>query len=487
MKVLLIYPVSPAATWPRGLFRSRWVPTGVAQIATELRHAGHEVRVLVREEQLIKKRFDWAAADAELRQLLEDYRPEMVGLSVVTPALPETAAIAQLAKALVGPHVLVVVGGPHPSALPEQTLAECPAVDVVAVGEGEATLVELAENGVTQDVKGVAFRRDDRCVQTPPRPPSEDLDGFQPIAYDLFDMPHYTSAHPWLIRWLTLSATNLRTSRGCPNRCRFCAGHVVAGLGVRFHSPQYVLERMEDVVNRFGVEAILFEDETLGADPERLLELCEGIRRRDLHRKIRWSGCLRVGQAEPTLLAEMKAAGCIQIEYGFETGSEAMLRRLGKNTGIEENRRAVRLTRAAGMRVFADIMVGLPGETKEDLNATVRFLRWARPDIVSASRLTPLPGTPVYNELTDEQRKAISWDGYSYLDYPGFKINLTAMPDEQFEQAYRRFMKYVVRPMLDRHLLRDTPKGNQRRRKALRKKIRRFAVRHPIRTARLPG
>ena len=96
----------------------------------------------------------------------------------------------------------------------------------------------------------------------------------------------------------------------------------------------------------------------------------------------------------------MKAAGCIQIEYGFESGSTESLRRLGKQTDIELNRRAVELTRRAGLRIFADIMVGLPGETVADFEATVKFLRWARPEIISAARLCPLPGTPIYKNWT---------------------------------------------------------------------------------------
>ena len=485
MRILLIYPVPPPRAWPRGLFRSRWVPTGIAQIAAELRHAGHEVRILVREEQLMKAGLDWSAADGALRQLLSEFRPAMVGLSVVTPGMPEAGAIAALTKGLLGRDVLVVAGGPHPSALPAETLAECPDVDVVAVGDGEAATVALAERGPADDLAGIVFRRDGQYVHTPPRAPPADLDSFQPIPYDLFDMAHYAARDRWMIRWLKLAATNIRTSRGCPNRCRFCAGHVVSGLGVRFHSVQYVLQHIQDVVDRFGVEAVRFEDETLGADRGRLLALCEGIRRLDLHPKICWSGCLRVNQAEPELLAEMKSAGCIQIEYGFETGSDRMLGRLAKNTKVDQNRRAVRLTRAAGIRIFADVMVGLPGETEADFRDTVRFVRWAKPDIISASRLYPLPGTAIYDELPADRRRQLQWGDYAYLNNPPHGLGLADMTDDRLDELYGRFRKYVVRPMLTRHLLRDTPAGDADVRRSLRRKIRRFTLRHPIHAARL--
>jgi len=465
---------------------SRWLPTGLACIATVLRRAGHSVRVLVREEQLIKNGFDWNTADAQLRRLLDEFRPEMVGLSVFTSMVPEAGSIARLAKEVCGEHILVVAGGPHPSALPERTLRDCPAADVIVVGEGEHTMVGLAEKGLSKDVAGLVYRDGESFVHTTPRPSETELDRFGPPAYDLFDMKFYTQPTPWLIRWIKISATNLRTSRGCPNRCRFCAGHVVSGPGVRYHSLEYVTDQLTHAVEQFGVKGIHFEDETLGADRARLLELCERMRRRDLHKRIQWDCLLRVEQADAELLKQMRSAGCIQVEYGFESGSDAALRRLAKNASAEQNRRAVRLTREAGLRIFADIMLGLPGETEADIRETVRFLRWARPDILSASRLAALPGTPIYDELPPDVRDSLDWADYTYLEHPSTRVNLTAIPAERFERIYRDFDKYFNRPLMVRSLLRDTPPEDRQERRRLSKKLWRFILRHPIRAARLP-
>ncbi len=299
MNVLLVYPVPPPSHWPRGRMRSLWVPTGVAFLAAALRRAGHTARVHLRNEVLIKNGFDWKAADAHLREVLEEFRPQIVGLSVLTPAVPESRTIARWAKEICGERVLVVAGGPHPTALPERMLTECPEIDVIVRGEGEETLVELAERGPHPDVEGIVYRDGEQFVHAPPRANPDDLDRLGPPAYELFDMGFHTAPSPWMLRWMRLSATNVRTSRGCPNRCRFCAGHVVAGLGVRFHSIDYVIDQILNAVNRFGVEAIHFEDDTVGADRDRLLALCEAISRRDLHQRIRWDCCLRVDQAEP--------------------------------------------------------------------------------------------------------------------------------------------------------------------------------------------
>jgi len=486
MRVLLIYPAPPRSHWPRGLFRSLWVPTGPAYLAASLARAGHEVRIHVREEHLTKNGFDWDEAEARLRKLLEEFRPEMVGLTVTTPAVAETAEIARRVKETVGEHVLVAVGGPHATALPERTLEECPGVDVAVIGEAEETIVELAEKGPARDVAGLVFRADDSFVRTARRRPPKDLDGLGPRPYELFDMGHYARRNPWMIRWLNLSATNIRTSRGCTNACGFCAGHLVAGLGVRFHSIEYVIGEIERVVNRFGVEAIHFEDDTIGANRARLLDLCEALRRRELHKKVVWECCLRVDQADRELLRQMKSAGCIQVEYGFESGSDECLKRVDKRSSVEMNARAARLTREAGLRIFADVMIGLPGETEADIRSTVRFLRRARPEVISCNRLTPFPGTALYNALAPEVRDSLDWAGYTYLENPPFDLNLTAIPDERFETIYRRLLKYFFRPATDWARLRDMDEENARGRRELRGKIAKFALRHPLRALRLP-
>ena len=485
MRILLVYPVPPRQQWPVGSFLSRWVPTGLAYIGAGLKRAGHEVCVHLREQALADRGFDWDAADLALRELLREFQPDMVGLSVLTPSVAEAQQIGRMAKDECGEHVLVAAGGVHPTAVPEQTLEDCPAVDVAVVGEGEHTMVALAERGPAASVRGLVFRENAGYTHTPPRPPETDLDRLGPPAYELFDMDYHTHPTRWLIRWLFFRVTNVLTSRGCPNRCRFCAGHLVAGLGVRYHSVEYVIEQIQNLVDRFGVEAIHFDDDTLGTDRDRLVRLCEELQICGLHRHIKWDGCLRVDQAEPELLEQMKAAGCIQVEYGFETGSDRMLRRLGKNSSVELNRRAARLTREAGLRIFADIMVGLPGETEEDFRATMRFMRWARPEVITVSRLCPLPGTPIYDNLPDEVRRSLPWGEYAY-DRIADRVNLTAMSDERYEELYREFDKYFVKPKMTHDLLRDTGQERREIRRNLRGRLTRFCVLHPLRALRVP-
>lgn len=434
----------------------------------------------------MKLRFDWPAAGALLRQTIADFRPDLVGLSTVTAAMAETRGIAALAKELCGPQTIIVAGGPHPSALPARTLEDCPTLDAAAVGEGERTLVELADHGLRAGIPGLAIRMDGRILPSAaPAEPIHDLDSLPEPPYDLLDMAFYTRHSRYLIRWLDIAATNVRTSRGCTNRCRFCGGHLVGGVGVRTHSLERVVDQVERLVGQWALEGIHFEDDTIGADRDRLLRLCEMLRRRGLDKRVKWDCCLRVDQADAELLRAMRAAGCIQVEYGFEAGSDESLRGLGKGATVEQNRQAVERTREAGLRVFADIMVGLPGQTREDFRKTVQFLRWVRPEVISAVRLYPLPGTAVFDQLPESVRASLRWEDFAYFDLPEVPFNLTAMTDAEFAAAWREFSRYTLRPMYWRQMLRDSRPDDIDGRKLLRRKLVSFAMRHPLRAMRV--
>lgn len=485
MRIYLIYPGWPDNYWPQGAFRSHWIPTGLAHIASVLEKEGCTIRVLNCEEYLIKNNYDRAAIDELIRSELREFMPDLVGLSILTPGMIEAARIAGFAKRICGAGTIVVAGGSHPTALPERTLREIPELDAVVVGEGELTMLDVVRSGIGDDIPGLAFRRGDEFVHTCPRPREKDLDRLGVPAYHLFDMKFYAKPNRWMTPWLNLRVTNIRTSRGCIGSCWFCAGPLVSGTGVRFHSIDHVIDHVEHVVKEFGVEAVHFEDDSIGADPNRLVLLCEALRNSRLN-KIRWDCCLRVDQASPELLNEMKSAGCIMVEYGIETGSESMLGAIGKRTTLDLNRRAVEITRKADLRIFTDIMFGLPGETEKDWDETVSFLRWAKPDIIRAGLLCPLPGTALFNQLPDDMRDSIRWEDYTYLDTLELGLIMSSLPEEKVRSRYRNLNKYFLGPHIAWGMLRDSSPDEREFRRALWKKLISFALRHPLRAARLP-
>jgi radical SAM superfamily enzyme YgiQ (UPF0313 family) len=175
------------------------------------------------------------------------------------------------------------------------------------------------------------------------------------------------------------------------------------------------------------------------------------------------------------------------VEYGIETGSEKMLTAIGKKSTLDLNRRAVEITRKAGLRIFADIMLGLPGETEKDWDETVGFLRWAKPDIIRAGLLCPLPGTALFNQLPPDVRDSIRWEGYTYMDTLELGLIMSSLPKEEVRSRFRNLNKYFLGPHVAWGVLRDSNPTERELRRALWKKIISFALRHPVRAARLPN
>ncbi len=485
MNILLVHPTPPRGYWPRGVFLPLCVPTEMAHAAALLRQQGHQVLVEQRDIRLLQCEFDWDTADARFMTLLQEHDPAMVVFFTPTATAEETFRLAGMIRTRSADATTILACGPHPTALPEQTLGECPNLTAVLVGEWEWTLLEAAHQGRT---KGIAGLRTPSCKNAEwlPRPGCTDLDKLPPPAWDLFAMEPITRRQRWLIRWLPLRTLNLRTSRGCPNACSYCAAPLTAGTGVRLHSVDYVMAMLERGLNSYPLDAVLFEDETFAADEGRLLQICDAMRKRGWSERLRWACCLRTDQARPALLREMKAAGCRQIEYGFETASDRLLKQIGKNTTCEQNLAAARYTREAGMRIFANIMFGLPGETADDMDNSLGFIRAIRPEVLSATAMIPLPGTELYRNLSPELKSRLAWGDLHYFGDALEGFNPTAMSDALWNRKFRQVQKYFVKPLLWHQLLRDAGDESSADVQFWKKNWRRFQRRHPFKALRLP-
>lgn len=181
----------------------------------------------------------------------------------------------------------------------------------------------------------------------------------------------------------------------------------------------------------------------------------------------------------------MKAAGCIQVEYGFETASNTLLQAIGKNTTVEQNLAAARHTREAGLRIYANIMFGLPGETVLDMRNTLNFIRAIRPEVISASAMAPFPGTALFRDLSEAQKR-LQWGAYTYLDQFRSSFNPTAMSDAQWRSKYLQVQKHFIKPLILRQILRDAENESSANIQHWRKRWRRFCRRHPLKAWRLP-
>jgi len=286
------------------------------------------------------------------------------------------------------------------------TIEKCRDIDVVVRGEGEFTMLELVNGLHPGKIEGITFRDGNAVISNPDRPLFSDLDKLPYPAWHLLDMEFYSKPNVSVGRGLNLRATSVFSSRGCPYRCNFCAGHLMFPGKVRFHSPHRTIEEIEHLVDSYSIEAIYFADDMF--------------------------------------LSSRKRAGCVHLEYGFESGSQRMLDIMNKRSTVKDNVRAATLTRKAGLRFSGFIMVGYPGETEVDFEKTVKFLKKVRPNVISFIAFFPLPGTTVYKKLVLRNQTIPEWDKIGDPEAVG--MNYADMDRGKFERLYSKTRLTLVLP-----------------------------------------
>ncbi|MDI6760032.1 MAG: radical SAM protein [Candidatus Brocadiaceae bacterium] len=404
MKVLLISPLCQPSLWQNEIVSCE-PPLGICYIASVLEKHGHAVRILERRRIIGSRRRtekNLEGLDKETFAQLKAFNPDYIGVTATTPLIMDAYRVAQIAREA-NPHTKIMVGGCHPTAEPARTLKECEEIDVVCIGEGEFTFLEYVNGSPPKDIDGIAYRDNGRVSLTKPRSFYPELDSIPFPARHLLDKGYYFSPQSMTIRGFYLAQTTLLAARGCPYRCTFCQSGQLAKAGVgryaRFHSPERVIEEIKHLIRDFNINGLLFAEDMFSIKKENVLKICELLIREELDKKLKWAVNLRTDAADKELLEVMKRAGCVQVVYGCESGSQRTLDRLHKKTTVEKNYEAIKLAKGAGLTVEANIMIGLPGETEENFLETVKFLERARPDRINRGKLYPLPGTPIFEEM----------------------------------------------------------------------------------------
>ncbi len=327
---------------------------------------------------------------------VREFCPDVVGISVMTPTLAKALSICQAVKKH-DPEVTTVLGGPHPSALPEETAA-APGVDFVVVGEGETTFPELLraiEGGATPDtVEGICFLREGRTIRTPARKRIRDLDAVPFPARHLLDHSPY---RPSAAHSRRKPAFSVMCGRGCPYRCTFCSCSKVFRDGVAVRRPEGVAGEIRHLVEHYGAREILLWDDTFGLSREWTLRFCELVRPLG----VSWSAWMRCDLADRERLEAMARSGCWHVSYGVESGNQKILDGIRKEQTLDQARRAFSLTREAGMEARGTFILGLPGENRETLRETVDFAIEIKADYAQFQFLTPYPGTELWSSVPD--------------------------------------------------------------------------------------
>ncbi len=415
-------------------------PLGLAYLAAALEKSGFAVEII-----------DGFVDNVDIPGIISQ-KPDIIGLTATTPTFNSALSIAKQIKEGLS-SALIILGGAHITAMPFEAMS-AGHFDVGVIGEGEETLVELVKTVGTaclparqeqysvptkdlRSVKGIIFKEGQNLVTTPKREAIKDLDSIPFPARNLLPPLSYYRPTPASYRRLPLGV--MITSRGCPQQCAFC-DRAVFGNGYRKRSPENVLGEVEELVYKYGVREIRFFDDCFTLDKERVMKICQGLRK--IKPKIPWTCLTTVGSVSKELLKEMSSSGCWQVLYGLESGSDRMLKLLKKGAVLEQNIQAVRWAKEAGLSVRADFILGTPGETEETLWETLSFALKMSLDYAHFNKFVPYPGTELYERL---KREGFSFDfgvGSSITDNESFQYIPDTIKDKGY---YRNFINYAHR------------------------------------------
>lgn len=463
--------VNPHWYMAEGNLDDLWLPfpSGLASLAVALRAQGYAVTIV----DALAEGYDcrkWIERNGRrlcrvglpeevLVEKLMQSRARVVGIGNMFTAVFSGAVECASAARRALPSARLIMGGVHPSCTPEE-VAGLPEVDYVLCGEGEVVLPNLMRylEGAADSIMppGVYWRESGGIRNSGPAQPIMDLDALPSPAYDLLDMQIYRSAAETdLISRGEKGAFTMPiiSSRGCPYGCIFCAVHRLNGRRWRGRAPAKVVDEIELLQKRYGVNSFTIEDSNFTYEEDRAIAICNDILRRGLH--IRWNtpNGLRADRITPRLIDAMKQAGCYEITMAAEHGDQKFLNRvIRKGLDLESIFRAGAIIRKAGLSVACFLMMGFPGETPRELEQTVRFgRRLARAGILPLFFIcSPLPGTVMYQAFVaqgDLPAGTLSPDDYlCSLRLPVMKapagMDLPRQRHRAMWQAYGLFLWY---------------------------------------------
>lgn len=421
-------------------------PLGLCYLASVLEKNNYPVKIIDGIAEKIN--------EAELLRQIGIYRPRVVGITLPTVSFYKAAQLARSIK-LNFKDILIVVGGPHASAIPSKTLLDCDSFDIAVFGEGEHTFLEIIDNYEAGSlhyninrIKGVSYRDNGQVFMNPPRPLIENLD----------TLP-YPARH--LLKDINLYNTNFSIgekkplvhmipSRGCPFECIFCSQSVF-GRKWRCFSAEYIVNEIEFLIKQNSINTVQFQDDLFALYPERVINFCHLLKAKKI--KVSWNLSSRVDIIDENLFGIMHDAGCNIVYFGIESGDDDILKILKKGHSIHQVKSAVKAAKRAGLKVHGSFMLGNPGETKQTIKNTIKFALSLPLDAASFFITAPYPDT----ELTTiaSQYGMINYGHWSqYRGHPEkavfipFGIKGDYLLEKQ-RYAYRKFF-FRARIIFDR-------------------------------------
>ena len=433
--MILLMTTAPSVNAP--WFHGRALPPlGLAYVAAALEKAGFQVAIM--DNYLLEKPIE------NVKLEIKRINPEIVGITCSSSTYNRVVETAKAIKETL-PSCKVVVGGWHPSYMPESMLQH-QEIDYVVMGEGERAMVELAthitrgedDRGIAE-IAGVAYRRKRKIVKNTPR----FIDNMDEIPYAA---RHLLPMHLYHREIEFLEAKPVDTTnvvRGCVFNCAFCETRKLWGQACRSFSPSRVIGEINHLITNYGTKGVYFVGDNFTVQKKRTIELCELIRSSKLD--IEWVCDTRADLISRDLLREMKAAGCKTIWFGVESGSPRILRKINKNITPEQTIQAFKLCREEGIQIACSFILGIPGETASDMEATYKFAKRLDPDWCQFNIFVACPGSSLYDEVMQQGLYDRVEDFVAYVKTDEFNFDSLLKIQRRYMKDFNRSPKRVIR------------------------------------------
>ncbi len=429
-----------ALIFPRCKYPTGDMPMGIGYIASALLKTG-KVEIDIIDTTFIKEPMKYIA------EAFTKKRYDLIGFSVLTSMTRDAGEMADIIKGI-DPGARIIFGGPHATVAPELAL-EHASVDAICIGEGEQTMMALAEADLNfTDIAGIWYKQDGQIVKNPSRKPIDNLDELDFPNKDLLDTERYFK------EWFQLDSVspslhgnNIIASRGCPYHCTYCQPTLsrIFGKKIRKRSPENIVAELQFLKDRYQIKAFMFQDDTLIVDKKWVYRLCDLMLENNIN--LLWGCNIRANLADKDLFKKMISAGLRKVNIGIESGSQRILDEVyDKRITLAQVENAINILKELDLKVQGYFMIGAPTETEAEILQTIKFAKNLDIEEATFSITTPLPYTHLFEKSKDMIGR--NYDTFDYYKEPVYSNkNGGILPPGKISLLKKRaFLEFYLAP-----------------------------------------
>lgn len=432
-KILLIYPPSPVLNREDRCQQ----PTKDLIVIPPLPPTDLMYLAAVAEQVGLEAKINDYSQSGDYEADLKEFKPDYLVVNIATPTLEHDLEAIKLAKEIC-PDIITIAKGAAFLTLADKIVREHDELDFGILGEAENTLKEILEEKPKVEILGLYYKENNEVKFTGNRPFIEDLDSLPFPARHLVNNNIYRRPDNNKVQ------ATIKVSRGCPFHCFFCLATPVSGAKVRRRSPENIVEEIRECVEKYNIKNFLFWSDIFNIDKDWTMKLCQAII--DSGLKITWSANTRADTADLEMAEMMYKSGCRLVSIGVESGSQCMLEKMGKKITLNDVRRTVKVFKKAKIRIYNYFVIGLPWETEETVEETIKFAIELNSDFISFYTATPLPGSRFYDYAEEHNLfdKDTSFENAYY--YPA--VNTHSLSRERIFELHKSAIKrFYLRPL----------------------------------------